>query len=324
LGDSIYLDFASNYPVLWSDGQNSFSSSGFWIYPEENTTYTVQTVDTTQCTKYDTFTIQVRGSELANIQVDDLSGCAPLEVQFADTSMDPGINYFWDFGDGNVSMDFANTVHIYETPGNYSVSLGVEYSPECGVYWMSEYDITVDETPEADFEYEIQELAGSAFEISFENTSEGSFLTYFWDFGDGTTSIEMNPIHLYSGLGNYIINLSVTTENGCEDEISYEINIRKDLRVYIPNIFSPNRDGINDAFTINFNTPVDEYACYIYDRWGSLVFESQDQYESWDGRLNGREVLPGVYSYFIQYSQTDPNSLQTQRVKKSGSITLIR
>jgi gliding motility-associated-like protein len=93
---------------------------------------------------------------------------------------------------------------------------------------------------------------------------------------------------------------------------------------YIPNIFSPNGDGINEVFTIGFyaDLEIESIQGSIFDRWGNLVFSSDKIPFVWNGGLNGTPLNPGVYCYRISLAYRDRNALHTEIV--SGDLTLVR
>lgn len=91
--------------------------------------------------------------------------------------------------------------------------------------------------------------------------------------------------------------------------------------IFIPNVFTPNGDGLNDNFYAVIGCDLDYYAMYIFNRWGQLIFESLDQYEVWDGKYEGKEVPDGVYFYLMEsiHFYTSP-----EKQKMTGSVTIFR
>ncbi len=145
-----------------------------------------------------------------------VEGCLPLEVtffnhsQFADSS-----TFFWDFGNGDTSNE-VNPVHIYKESGIFTVSL--EASNELGVVVRKEIDIIVDldQGPVSDFRIRLAQAYLPGQEIEFFNQSQRSE-SYFWDFGDGFTSTQEEPLHIYEEVGEYEIMLVTTNSIGCAD-----------------------------------------------------------------------------------------------------------
>lgn len=142
---------------------------------------------------------------------------------------------------------------------------------------------------------------------------------FFWSFGDGSTSNEMHPTHSYDGLGDYLASLRVTNSLGCTDS-AYTL-VTGPVLLYIPSAFTPNNDGINDAFKVVI-TDVIEYEMSIFDRWGEVVFHSLDPDEVWIGNYmnSGEHYVPnGSYSYRVKWK-----GARTDAEEFSGSIQLMR
>jgi gliding motility-associated-like protein len=117
----------------------------------------------------------------------------------------------------------------------------------------------------------------------------------------------------------------VTSNDGCSDRDSVLITVTADQQIAVPNVFSPNGDGINDALVISTGDGILEITAFsIFDRWGNLVFNDQyrlpgDPALAWDGRWKGKELNPGVYVYTILVRYADGESKIIH-----GDITLIR
>ena len=145
-------------------------------------------------------------------------------------------------------------------------------------------------------------------------------ISWEWDFGDGVISNDQNPSHIYDYPGLYYVWLTVEDENGCTHKTMKTINVLEEFFSYSPNAFSPNGDGINDTFQpiltdIDFNT----YELNIFNRWGDIIFKTDNYSKSWDGTFNGEPMIGGVYTYKINY--------KTRRgvdQKEVGQIILIK
>ena len=87
---------------------------------------------------------------------------------------------------------------------------------------------------------------------------------------------------------------------------------------FIPNIFTPNGDGVNDTFAIGISN-LSSYSISIFNRLGQVVFSSHDIYQNWDGTYKGQELPVGVYYYVIGGEDMDGTVIQ-----KSGSVTILR
>ena len=141
--------------------------------------------------------------------------CSGQEIQFVNNSTNTSGNY-WDFGDGETSS-LNNPTHIYDSPGTYTITLtGVSFGEQC----VSEYNstITILEIPTSTFEPSTT-YGCAPLEVTFENNTTGA-LFYHWDFGDGNTSIETNPSHIFAEADTYEVSLLATDANGCFEEMT--------------------------------------------------------------------------------------------------------
>jgi gliding motility-associated-like protein len=121
-----------------------------------------------------------------------------------------------------------------------------------------------------------------------------------WSFGDGKTSGLNNPTeHTYSTKGTFNLKLLVSNPSGCKDSLTQVLTIELPTSIYMPTSFSPNGDGINDIF-LPKGDGIIEYTLSIYNRWGALVFYSNDINVGWDGMVDGTIADPmGTYVYVV-------------------------
>lgn len=133
------------------------------------------------------------------------------------------------------------------------------------------------------------------FTARFTNNSTGA-TGYLWEFGDGGTSTEINPSHQYTRNGNYEIYLTAFYGNGCQ--VKQKIAVAQvDKDELVPNVFTPNGDGLNDTFVPRITClPVD---LKIYNRWGKLVYEQKNYQNNW----GGEQVVNGIYYYQLTSSK---------------------
>ena len=120
--------------------------------------------------------------------------------------------------------------------------------------------------------------------VDFENLSTGA-VEYIWSFGNGEGSAEEHPSVEYARPGTYNTQLLVVNEFGCTDVHSQSIDVTTDLYVYAPNAFTPNNDGLNDAWapSIIGQDLIASYECHIMNRSNHVLFYSEDPNEAWDG-----------------------------------------
>jgi gliding motility-associated-like protein len=152
-----------------------------------------------------------------------------------------------------------------------------------------------------------------------------------WDFGDGQTSTQVSPVHVFQEIGSYDITLIANNEYNCPDTLTVEEAVLVDAGGYIefPNAFTPDPlGGTNGAYDPNMLNNdvffpvfagVEEYQLQIYNRWGELLYESRDIHRGWDGYYRGSLAQQGVYVWRAQVTFTDG-----KQVIRAGDLTLLR
>lgn len=313
-----------NYTYTWLSGGNGIlTPNQVTVTPLITTTY--QIVVTDGCTTpADTGSIEVTVYDLpvVGFNADITEGCVPLNIDFTNTTTN-GETYYWEFTQ-NSSQTVGNSsntdpVYLFEHPGSYDITL-VATSAEGCVDSLTQTDlITVRPLPHAAFDYDPKTINLLQAWINFDDLSTGA-VAWNWSFGDGDTTGEKNPTHLYTDTGHYTVQLTVTNQYGCLDSVEWIVNITPDGFIYVPSAFTPNGDGLNDTFfpvTFGLENPI--YSFRVFNRWGEQLFESQTQGEGWDGTFEGKKVPEGVYVYNIFASD---KNLET--TKLIGKVHVIR
>ena len=167
------------------------------------------------------------------------------------------------------------------------------------------------------------------FTVNFTYNGYGA-VSYLWDFGDGTTSTDQNPVHIYNDMGTY--NVSLTINSGapdfCESVYTLQVIAIQPSSLVVPNVFTPNGDGSNDDFEVE-SEGIKSLEIIIFNRWGKKVHETsvseafsdkKTKSKIWDGRLNGgSECADGTYFYILDAIGYDSKEYHLQ-----GTISLLR
>ncbi len=156
------------------------------------------------------------------------------------------------------------------------------------------------------------------------NAEAKNATSYYWKFPDGTESTEKNPIIKISPkYYKQPIMLVVSPGTSCADTAIGSVSLPDSvLDLQVPNVFTPNGDGVNDYFKIEgLLSQCDEASVEVYNRWGQIIFSDNKTYFAWDGRdLNGQELAAGVY--FIMLKTKKKNDLEFREIR--STLTLIR
>ena len=319
-----HWNFGDGKPALTDPepGQHSFASHG---------EYEVRlTVEHNGCESEFTRRMVVDpGEPVIEFTADVVSGCRPLVVNFENHSIyAEDDSYAWDFGDNLGTSSRVNPQYTFMESGTYWVVL--KGSNFLGVTRSYKMRIDVHDVPYADFKVRPGEVYIPDDPIYMTNLSFDAD-TYHWDFGDGTTSEEFEPVHYYQSAGDFDILLVVKNSAGCADSMLLEgaAGAFAGDKVKIPNVFTPNLSGPTGGRYVKFDQSNDvflplakgvvDFHLRIFNKWGELLFESFDKEIGWDGYYNGRLCPQDVYVYKVKISFS--NGKQSEKI---GDLTLLK
>ena len=312
------------YKWSFGDGGTSTNKDDSHSYADTGTYRVMLIITNGSCTDSAVQFIKITPYiPVASFQVNTNSGCVPLSVTFTNTSTN-GINYFWEFGDGNTSS-LKSPTHIYQNPGAYTVRLrafGISGDDDTLMFNV----IEVYENPIASF-------AGGPLvaylpkgDVAFKNFSIHAS-TYRWIFTNTLTGVSFtdtaaNPIVNFTQEGHYTVKLIAFSDKGCSDSIQYidYINVIAGGQVHVPNAFTPDNNKVNDLFIpVTYGVMTQKYGFRIYDRWGELLFETNDPNAGWDGTYNTKPCPMDTYIWIL-----DGKFVNEQFFHRKGTVILVR
>lgn len=156
--------------------------------------------------------------------------------------------------------------------------------------------------------------------LKFESKISEDFIAWEWNFGDGTVSMEKDPVHVFKMPGEFEVVLKAYDIFGCSSVQKEEVKVNE-INEYLmmPNAFTPNSDGLNDLFKPE-TKGITGYSMDIFNKWGEMIFSNASQSsEGWNGTLNGQLLPGGNYVYKVSF-QTPKGEV----IEKAGTVTLIR
>jgi gliding motility-associated-like protein len=309
IGDSTQLNASGANSWTWSPAAGNNAS--VIVSPTTNTSYSVTGTDANGCTKSANVNVVVNPNPTIQMQASPPNGCEDLFVQFSANIDPPAVSYNWLFSDGTTSNQ-PTPAKVFTNPGKYDATLSVVTADGCT---SSKTDLGIVDVyikPVSSFIADSNYVTMDDPVVNFTDMSTNG-ATYYWDFNDFSSaynySNEASPSHTFSAPGDYIVWQTVYSEHGCSDKSYTVIHVQLNMFFYVPNAFSPyNADGINDVFKpsgVGVGLDKGSYIMNIYDRWGKIVFSSDDINKGWDGRINGRKQVPGIYSYRIEVQYGD-------------------
>lgn len=287
-----------------------------------------------------------------NFRVDDPIQCEPAIMNFTTNVLKPSsttkLRYTWDFGNGitiNNSTNANPSNILYDTAKRdwYDVKLAVENqwgadaADKCITEQFADNFIKVLPAPDAEFSSNPGYSTTVAFpKFIFQNETKVRWenpgrMEYTWHFGIGAeddTLKAKHPTYIYPADTNkYWVNLlsefkynEGSTEYTCYDSIGKVREIDPDVTVFVPTAFSPEGTGpkSNNVFRPIVNGET-SYHLEIYNRWGELLWQSDNKYESWNGKFMGEDVQQDVYSWIVKVRGYDGEDYIYE-----GTVTLLR
>jgi gliding motility-associated-like protein len=273
-------------------------------------------IDSFVCNSPDCFTDTINISAVAEaIFNTPASGCVPYTPVFKNNSLG-GQRWIWDFGDGTTSNDFEPVNKVYNQTGTYTVRLTVIDSSTCNIIDDTAMIITVFPNPTASG-YANPVIGEANKPINFFNTSSGA-IRYLWEFGDGDTSTDENTSHTYNESKEFTVNLIAFNEAGCSDTFPMVVVAKVIPLLDLPNAFTPGKFGPNGTISVA-GFGIGKMDWRIYNRWGQIVFHTNNRKQGWDGTFKGALQPMDVYTYTLDVEFTDG-----KKFRKTGDITLLR
>jgi gliding motility-associated-like protein len=318
LNDTIVL-YANNPNQATISWSNSVLDSVPFIFTDSFASY-ILTASAYQCFFYDTVNIAIEQPLFPSFISSDTAGCIPKTIYFQNTT-DSSLFYtsLWDFGNGNLFSSLGDTSFTFNNPGCYDINLQVTSNNECLYDTTIASMICLYEVPIADFSYNPNNPTFNDSLFSFVNNSQFSDF-YHWTFNGIDTSSLINPEYYLNSFGDVSVQLIAYSNYGCSDTTNQIIQIGGNS-FYIPNAFSPDGDGINEVFQISPTEvqSISEFDFLIFNRWGEVIFKSDDTNIGWNGNHSGKQCKSGMYVWKINY--IDHNNVYKDLY---GSVHLIR
>ena len=298
IGDSIKLTVSGGVDYLWSESSFGIDSVVEFI-PEKTNVYSVKVVGSNSC--YDVDSVLVVVNDLPTIEL------------MSDTLICEGSKaYLW--ARGGEAYEWSPNLYLGSNLGSEVISSPIDPisykvvvidSNKCIDSMFTSININVN--PIANFNYSILPIC-EGLGVEFSDSSELAD-SYSWFFGDGSYSNEKDPYHVFKYNSNTRTSLVIGNNDVCYDTLKMDFNwpeISNAIDVFVPNIITPNSDGINDCLTITAPSEFESCTSFIvYNRWGMKVFDSSLEFhQNFCGynAYNNNELSEGTYFYTVKVS----------------------
>jgi len=316
--------FMGNGTFNWNFGANASATTSNLQNPNNISfnavgTYPVTlTVSENGCTETYTANVNVYPKPIANYGLASETACNLQPVQFIDSSTTTTpLIYEWFFGDGGTSNE-QNPLHTYPALSTYNTSLIITNAHGCKDTFNLPSPLTIHPSPTAAFIVNPNDTSIFYPNVTaFDLSSNAVECELHW--GDGGSSNNCDTTHRYTTPGTYNIMQIVTNIHGCKDTAYAEVIIRPEFLFWIPNAFTPNNNGLNDVFKPVI-LGVHNYEFLIFDRWGELIFKTNNIEEGWNGYYKNKLCTNDVFVYKINF-RDDVQHVDYQYI---GRVTLVR
>lgn len=290
-----------------SSGQHSFSTDG---------NHFIRLIVSNNASCSDTMikTIQVDASPAFALQGDS-SICVNDKLNLK--AVPSTYTYDWKFR--NLSLN--NTEQLNDSAdvsGNFNVIVIAKASNGCNDTLLS--GVRYNDLPEPMIgTSKMLSPDGQLLVITFSDNTAGNIVSRKWSFSDGNTDTTNQVELIFNDSITLTTRLIVTDANGCKGEVTLKEFLTLPNNYFLPNSISPNGDKLNDEFKIvgfvNFKT----YKMSVYNRWGEIMFSSDDPKQGWNGSFMGETVPNGSYIYIIEFEDSTG-----KKVELKGFVTVIR
>ena len=221
----------------------------------------------------------------------------PSENLLLNVEMDDA-SYTWQ--DGSNDAQF-----FVETPGTYALTI----SNACG---EASSAIQVDYVQELSLELGRDTFFCPGDAILLDATHPAA-VSYLWQDGSTQPTLAVSSAETYA----------VTISSPCESlQDALLVQECESCNIYVPNVFSPNDDGFNDYFQAYSDCAFDNYQLQIFDRWGNLIFETNDPQEAWNGKFGGNSLNNGLFVWVLRLQVVENN--RPRQIEQSGDVLLLR
>jgi gliding motility-associated-like protein len=323
----ISTDYAGAYPpytFVWSSGHGGLGPHT--VTPSIDTYFTVTITDECQNILIDSILVEVFEYPDTSILPYYIEGCPPLEVIFEDSANNPGATYEWEIDNDIVIRDSIFN-YIFPSTGFYNVDVTITSVDSCVVTMNNA--ASIEGYPQPTVSCAVSTAQATIFEAEIQFYAYPDGLEFDWNFGDNSIDSIQLPLHEYQDTGVYVSSVIGTNSFGCQDTCFSVVVIDPSYFIDVPNAFIPDPSGgnggtynpqqLSNSIFFPVVESVDEFKMMIFNRWGEMVFVTDDINVGWDGYYQGELLQQDVYVYKIE-----ARFLNGRDVVKTGDVTLIR
>lgn len=223
------------------------------------------------------------------------------------------ITHRWSQSNGNTLVGSVSTL-TFKTPDTYTLTLNIG---KCQA--IQSKQVLVHPKPEIDIPKEHKYCFEESEPIKLD--AARTYTSYAWytkgSLIDTTRSIEVKPLVPTS------YKLSVSNQYGCRDSVPVQVLVSCPPRLFVPNVLTPDSKDINAVMNV-YGAFYTDFELTVFNRWGEIIYETNDPRAAWDGTYRGELMPVGVYPWIISYNAEYDEYKKPSKFKLKGDITLIR
>ena len=310
--------------ILWTFGDGSQDDTRNPVHEyDEPGLYSVQLSvnDLNDCADDTTILVSYQPAPaVLVIAPNDQLGCVPASIDFLNRSNPIDESYLvqWTFGDGDTTFAISPN-HIYRDTGIFDIGLAITSPIGCFADTIFEDLVTIVPPPIARYTYSPPYLSQLAPDIQLTDQSTDAAR---WDwFLDGKIiSNQQDFVFSMPDTGLQELTLVVTHQEFCQDTFTQLVDVVPEPRWHMPNAFTPNGDGINDVLLgQGVLLGVQDFSLRVFNRYGQVIFETDDPQVPWDGGSERQVPVGGVYVWEVSFTDGRGNPFREQ-----GFITIVK
>jgi gliding motility-associated-like protein len=262
--------------------------------------YTLSVTDVNNCRNYTTTNISIDPTPSGQLLSDNGNKyCVPFRSTFRFKSSEaaPIVSTAWTVR----GIPVVGETFSYEAEKAGTDTVTGFFTDLNGCSNTLTFAIQAYPSPRADFKFAPEKPVESLDQVEFSCCSQGKGLSYWnWFFvnNEGFHSTSKSPSYVFDSAGNYEVAMVVENNWGCTDTVMKTLAVSSDFKLFVPNVFTPNGDGLNDVFQPK-GRGVKTYDFTIYNRWGAPMFRTSDFEKGWDGITNGNMAENDTYIWKI-------------------------
>jgi gliding motility-associated-like protein len=266
----------------------------------------------------ETFSFSIKDTVSAAFSYPVVMGCKRDTILYSHNGNNGVTQWLWIF-DNTDSSTAQSHAKDYPASGQFTTQLIVTNG-----FCTDSASVTIALNNEVTADFTLPDFICPEDSASFINTSKGPIDSWNWSFGDGHTSTLQSPVaEHYPITGketHYTVGLSAHSPIGCTETTTKTLIVLSSCYIAVPSAFTPNNDGKNDYLYPLNALKADNLDFRVFNRWGQLVFHSNDWQKKWDGTLNGTPQATGTYVWLLRFTHHDTG----KKVEMKGTSTLIR